>query len=301
MKLLNKTTRDIFKIILAFFILSFFYVFIQLMCVLFLPSIKFYYLQEHDGLRDGLITCFLYFIYGRFVFTKSKYLKDINKKLVFVVYWVLAISITLYNGGINSIIYNFLLISYMVSFGLGLFLYEKKSVASLAKQSVAMLIIILISSLYLAQINRQYVNFKNLTGKKNKEIKSEVVFFNDTDTINLSKQNNKVFVVDFWNNTCSVCIKGFPKYKAFKSKNENNHNVEFIIVNVYKNEKDTARANELLKINNLSDLKTYFIHEKDVKDFEIDGFPVLVAVKNEKIIFRGYLETLSIFSGLYFN
>lgn len=301
MKLLNKTTRDILKIILAFFLLSFFLLFIQLLCLFFLPSIQFYYLRENDGLRDGVIICVLYFIYGRFVFAKSKYFSHVNKILIFTIYWLLIVAVMLFNGGIDAVIYNVLFIPYMLSFGLGLFLSEKKSISSLAIQSVSMVIIIMISSLFLAQIHRQQVNFKNLTGKKNKEIKSEVVFFNEYDTINLGNQVNKVYVIDFWNNTCGACIKGFPKYRDLKLKHQDNQNVTFIIVNVYKNKKDIARANELLKINNLSDLETYFIHEKDVKDFEIEGFPVLVAVKNEKIIFRGYIETLSIFSRLYFN
>jgi thiol-disulfide isomerase/thioredoxin len=250
---------------------------------------------------NGVVFCMINFIFGRFVFAKSKHFVNVNRKFIFIVYWLLTLIAMLILGGFDYVIHNILLIPHALCFGLGLFLAEKKTYFSSSMQLVSLILISLASSFFLNKIHHQYINFGNYTGTTNQKIGSKVVFYNLNDTLQIDQQKDKTLVVDFWNNTCAACIKGFPKYRDLKSKHANNPNVKFIIVNVYKSEKEKERALELLEMNNLSDMQTYFIHENDVKDFEIDGFPKLVVIKNKEIIFNGFMDTLSIFDFMYFK
>ena len=300
MKSLNKTIRDLLKMLIAFLVLTCVSLFYKVLTDFFLPFLGIKFLMRNLEV-DGVVFCVMNFIFGRYVFAKSKYFVEVNKTFIFISYWLLTIIIMLILGDFDYVIHNILLIPNALCFGLGLFLADKKGYFNIASQLAMLVIISFVNSFFLNKIHHQYINFGNYTGTTNQKIGSKVVFYNLNDTLQIDQQKDKTLVVDFWNNTCGACIKGFPKYRDLKSKHANNPNVKFIIVNVYKSEKEKERALELLEMNNLSDMQTYFIHENDVKDFEIDGFPKLVVIKNKEIIFNGFMDTLSIFDFIYFK
>jgi thiol-disulfide isomerase/thioredoxin len=124
-----------------------------------------------------------------------------------------------------------------------------------------------LNSLELFDSNKQGLSWKDLTSKK-------------------------VLVIDFWNNQCSVCIQKFPDFENFMFENEKYKNVEFISLNVIKDTSVINRGNELFGLKLLK-FNNFYVKDQNLERFQLDFFPSIIVVKEEKIVFRGTMEMLN--------
>lgn len=299
MKLLIKKIGSIILVSLIMFSLM---IIFELATKLFLPSLGVgFFVQNH--FYGTLFSCIVNYLFGFYVFNNIKILRNLSVGFIIITYFILFTSLVFVGQGFEKAIHNVLILPFLFSLFLGVHLRRNYNTRLLILSKVSLVLTLLLTLFYFYPINNQYVNFNNFDGKLNKSLNKSFFFTNDNDTIHFNGSNidKNIYVIDFWNNTCGVCIKKFPDLKKLRDKYKKYDNIKFITVNVIKNEKDKLRANELLKKTFNEDLDNYFIHENEVKEFEIAGFPKLVVVKNNNIVFDGFIETLSIFDYKYFK
>lgn len=142
-----------------------------------------------------------------------------------------------------------------------------------------------------------YSNYGTYFGTYSQQLTNEIVV---KDAIgNLKKlDSNKIYVIDSWNKGCGICFKKFPKFDKLKEKYENNTNIEFIGLNFYKKEDEILNSQYLFNSKDLN-FKTYYIQVNEARQLPVTFFPTVLVLKNNKIIFRGHVETLELFSNYY--
>lgn len=285
-------------IIGMFFIVYIAIIAIEFVGKIILPKypISIFFLKENPYIISSL-GIVVYFFCGIKLFKNSS---SFSKKKIMLVFFILFYLPVIIVGKYENILYSFSIISYLLALFFGLLLRDYNSIKPIKMISFIgfiSLIFIMIKFIYPIQLQR--TNFGNIDGKANIKINDNLIFFNKNDTIKILNDNKK-YVIDFWNNGCSNCVKEFSKFKKI-SKKKTDKNTVFLTVNVFKIEDEINRSYEILNRNNHSDLNTYFINEKDLKDIKIKGFPKLIIIKNNTVIFDGYLDTLILFSKKYFN
>ena len=103
------------------------------------------------------------------------------------------------------------------------------------------------------------------------------------------KANGKIQIIDFWSNSCSYCIKAFPKYEELYQNYKNDSEVIVYSVNVKLNKFDIDRANKYVEKYNF---KNYFTDVNTLKKLNFSAFPYyMVIAKNGTIKYFGTLNS----------
>lgn len=166
--------------------------------------------------------------------------------------------------------------------------------AKVSKKIVSLFIFLLLTYFNLNYTNKlmlQKQNFSSISGVYSKQIDlNSIDFINQNgEIINLKKD---VVLLDFWTNTCGICIKKFPKVESvIKSLDHQT----FYFVNVIDDESQMEKAKEILRVNNVNS-KNLFIHKNQLSKFDVSVFPTFIKIENGEIVFKGMIETFSYFN-----
>lgn len=103
---------------------------------------------------------------------------------------------------------------------------------------------------------------------------------------------DKIYVLDFWTNSCGHCYKKFPEFEQLSLKYKKNPHIEFYSVNVAEKRDSFHNTLRLVKKLNYT-YETVFAPsmEEIEKKLGIYKYPELMIVKNDTIRFQGYLNT----------
>jgi thiol-disulfide isomerase/thioredoxin len=143
------------------------------------------------------------------------------------------------------------------------------------------------------------------TGEVSKPAKlSELEFYTDSrmdKTIKIADLDKKLYVLDFSNPGCGYCFKQMPDFQKLMNKYKNNSEIGFYTIFVYDEPYDITWFEEYAEKHKLT-TPHLFINDNDslyVKNFGYNAFPQYKIVRNDTIIFDGYLEILDMFEGKY--
>lgn len=237
----------------------------------------------------------VYLLY--FVFTIILYKKQLNYKLpTFIIITLTLITLiikTIKVGSLNFDLPTFSFLSSIILF----YLFFK----GFLKNKIAFSILFLISNyilcFYIYHFSTNYKTFGTYDGEYN-------YVFKKTITVKNYKENtknildDKIYVIDFWNKGCGVCFKKFPLFESLKDKYSRNSKIEFLAVNIYTHPEDIEYSQKLFKKMRLN-FDTYYIEKQQASELDISAFPTVIVIKNNKIIFKGSIETLNALNFLY--
>jgi thiol-disulfide isomerase/thioredoxin len=161
-----------------------------------------------------------------------------------------------------------------------------------SKWLVKSFFLVLLVLLFRVSLSRAYPiflqveNYDNISGIYSKEIQFKSIEFRDEngDVLFLNEDN---VLLDFWTNTCGVCIKKFPKVVDVV---EGLDNQPFYLVNVIDDESQMIEAKEILKQRDVS-LKNIFLFKENIEKFDINYYPTVIKVENNEIVFKGMIES----------
>lgn len=161
-------------------------------------------------------------------------------------------------------------------------------------------------SVYIPVFTQQQVAFKNLDGKTEQDINLDKVSFiqrnKDSLVENILLTSEKdIYVLDFWNNGCGICLQKLPKVKKLADKYKNSHNIGFYSVNTFRQrnkEEDINTAEKLLEKYGVG-LDNLYLSQDALSPFPVEKYPTVLVVKKDKVIFKGTIETLSMLEHIY--
>ena len=135
-----------------------------------------------------------------------------------------------------------------------------------------------------------FVYYHNHNAEKN-------ILFTDIKLVNKKNQEitlnqNKIVVLDFWSTNCGICFEKFPDLQKTFTKFKDNKNVEIISVNV------PIRNDKFEKTTTILDSIGYTFPMLYAKSFDevetnlkFNTFPHLIIIKEGRIRYDGYLIT----------
>lgn len=111
---------------------------------------------------------------------------------------------------------------------------------------------------------------------------------------------DSIYVLEFWNTTCSVCIEKFPAFLLIKQKFAHHKNVKFHTVNVKQPHDKANIVNKLLRKKELINHNLFLQSDSIAKRLDVDGYPTFLIIKNGIIIYNGYpsLNNVVLFNNL---
>lgn len=115
----------------------------------------------------------------------------------------------------------------------------------------------------------------------------------------LLKNNGKILVIDLWSNTCSNCIKAFPKFEKLKNDYKNDSQVNLIALNIYNKKSDILESEKFLKNYTFNN---YYSDKSLYDKLSFNTVPnYMIVGKNGKIKYFGNLnmETLETYNNIY--
>ena len=180
---------------------------------------------------------------------------------------------------------------------------EKLFVKILLPVIVVLLALFMLKSQIRTLIHQKFEN-NTWTGETLKPAKlSELEFFTDStlNKVTIQDLQKDIYVLDFYSKNCGVCFMQMPKFQQLAEKYKENTEIGFYAVNVLADTTDIAQSQRFLERKNIS-IPLLFISAKDEKylqNFAYDSFPQYNIVKNDTIIFDGYLEILDFFERKY--
>lgn len=160
---------------------------------------------------------------------------------------------------------------------------------------------------YLVSITMPYFivqknSYGSLNGNANyypKDFELEFYDFEKKRKISLKNSDDKIYVLDFWNNNCGTCFVKFPKLDNLKKKHNENKNIEFFAVNSYRKDEEIIQGQKMFDSLNYG-FKTIFQKNNVSKSLKNSPFyPEILVLKNNKIIYKGSVEMLSILDFYY--
>lgn len=249
----------------------------------------------------------IYFFTSYFIIKKDKEIKNVTLFMIstFIAIHFIIILIGIVIKGTEEM--HFLAFIYFAFFALSIYIGQL-----IAKTNTLWIKIISVISFFtityftsghLYTIVSQELFFKTIDGNANYKPNSssfEVIDNKLSSKLNLSNMNEKTIVVDFWNNNCSVCFQKFPKFQELRQKYINNKNVGFYAINTFRKKEEIIEGQRLfdsLKYN----YTTYFQERQKSDSLQIYGFPTVLVIKGNRVIFKGTIETLSLFDYKYLN
>lgn len=113
------------------------------------------------------------------------------------------------------------------------------------------------------------------------------------------KNNGKILVVDLWSNTCSNCIKAFPKFEKLKNDYKNDNKVAFLAINIYNKKSEILESEKYLKKYSFNNFYSDTLLFNKLNFNTIPKY--MIIGKDEKIKYFGSLnmETLETYNNIY--
>ena len=111
-----------------------------------------------------------------------------------------------------------------------------------------------------------------------------------THEIRMDTLQKKCILLDFWTSTCGICIGQMPEYQEFY----NEYKDRLLVRSVFVRYKDNESVSDGIQIINKQgcDFPIWSIDEDHplLKDLSIERYPVVVIIKDNRIIFKGPLR-----------
>lgn len=205
---------------------------------------------------------------------------NLNKYFVLFSYSILLLLLS-FLIDFSLIIYFFIFVTPITIFLSYRFHNEEKSVV----KGIIFVFVILYSILSISMIHENIFYFNNYKKEFRKEI-NITIYDIDNKPIKLDKQ--KVYVLDVWTTTCGVCIEKFPEFSELCEKYSTNSNLEFCSLNVRLNNSESDRALKYVVNKNYCFDNLFINSKEDAKRIDVQGYPTILIVKNNEIIYNGY-------------
>lgn len=93
-------------------------------------------------------------------------------------------------------------------------------------------------------------------------------------------------VFDFWNSTCPICIREMPFWDSFASVS-NNYPISIIPVFIPSEKENFKTAEVIFSKRKIEYLQPAIGNATMVQNFDVNAYPTLVILKNNKILFKG--------------
>jgi len=146
---------------------------------------------------------------------------------------------------------------------------------------------------------------KSWTGEISKPAQlSDLEFFTDstlTNKVTVNDLNKRIYVLDFSNPGCGNCFRQMPKFQKIAEKYKKHTDIGFYTIYVFNDTADIAWFQQYTEKHNIT-TPHLFINAKDSiynQTFNYHRFPQYNIVKNDTIIFDGYLKILGFFKQKY--
>ena len=134
-----------------------------------------------------------------------------------------------------------------------------------------------------------FVTNNSFTGQENEPLPPIGLGYNqNADTFDLSDFDKKVTLIDFWNSGCGYCFEEFPQIEQLHKQYMENDAIQVISVNIPLKRDSENQAFEMIDKWGYT-FKVYKGSEDIAKQYNIDGYPTIILVKDNKIVFRGNL------------
>ncbi len=101
---------------------------------------------------------------------------------------------------------------------------------------------------------------------------------------------NKVVVLEFWNTACRVCIEKFPEFEKQYLAYKSNPNIQIYSINVPLKRDSIKNTISLIKRWNYKFPTLFAINDTEIKNYNINSYPHILIIKNNKITYSGRLE-----------
>ncbi len=133
-----------------------------------------------------------------------------------------------------------------------------------------------------------FINYHTFTGRAN-ELKEEAWYVTgrNNDTLTSRYYRNKTVVLDFWTTSCMPCYREFPDVDSLYRVLQQNP-IELQSVNIPMPDDTAGLAFAYLEQRGY-DFPKYVGSEHVKKLFDINVYPTLVIMENNKMVFRGDL------------
>jgi thiol-disulfide isomerase/thioredoxin len=106
------------------------------------------------------------------------------------------------------------------------------------------------------------------------------------DTVQL--QQDKIYVLDFWSTSCSVCFKKFPRFNEFFKLNNGQKNTEIYAVHVPFKQDTFPQTTHILDSFNYSFPCLYAVSAEELsKKINVKLFPNYIIIKNGRVVYSG--------------
>ena len=243
-----------------------------------------------------LIALQLYFLLTPYLFIRSfkhRTLRFSKLFIVFIINCLVFFTIGLITSNASWFVFLttvtfYVLIPFSLSYHV--FLVKKKLLNKLVFL-LCFVLIIFLNYKIIHPVVLQQQNYGSISGTYSKAIDIESINFKneDGDIINLDKD---IIYLDFWNNTCGVCIKKFPIVENVAT---DLNGQSFYLVNVIEDESQIETAKNILNSRNVN-VQNIFLHKQDLANFDVYFYPTVIKIVEDEIVFKGSIETLNYFN-----
>lgn len=143
-----------------------------------------------------------------------------------------------------------------------------------------------------------FYSLQNFTGLVSEKIALSEMAFTDRNADTFYFENDKLYILDLWNTGCGYCFEKFPDFNK-RYLNNNRTDIQYYSVNSPLERIDEENtAFDILKKYDYS-FPQLKLHGDAIELFKINGFPKVIGLRNDTILFRGYLEMVDDFIKKY--
>lgn len=136
-----------------------------------------------------------------------------------------------------------------------------------------------------------YVYEGTFTGKIKEPLKTDWFLINrNKDTLTAASFKDKIVVLDFWNTSCAVCFREFPHFEALYSSYKANPDVQIYAVNIPLDRDTSGQAFAVIERKNRYSFPVLVGDSAVRAQFGITGFPTIIILKDNEMIFKGRLD-----------
>jgi len=243
-----------------------------------------------------LIALQLYFLLTPYLFIrffKQKALRFSKLFIVFIINCLVFFFIGLITSNASWFVFLTTVTFYIiVPFSLSYYIFlSRKKLLNKSVFLLCFVLLIFINYKIVHPVVLQKQNYGSISGTYSKAIDIEFINFKDEDgdIINLDKD---IIYLDFWNNTCGVCIKKFPIVENVASALNGQ---SFYLVNVIEDESQIKTAISILKSRNIK-VQNIFLQKQDLENFDVHFYPTVIKIVEDEMVFKGSIETLPYFN-----
>lgn len=124
------------------------------------------------------------------------------------------------------------------------------------------------------------------------------LFDKNGSLVDLKEEKGKIIVLDFWNTSCSNCIRGFPKFEALKKEFEKDTTICFYTVNIPTRYVVDRNKRAFIFTEKYS-FKTLYANKDVSKKLHIEAVPVYMFINKNQTI--QYVGSLNMDKAIFYN